>query len=94
MPATAIARAAVAAARGGDRLLDQLADVGGEVLELVGVGRVRVQVALGMADRPGLQRGVEADLLAGADDQLGRAAADVEDEGASVAGGRCAVAPR
>ena len=29
---------------------------------------------------PGLERGVEVDLGAGADDQLGRAAADVEDE--------------
>ena len=38
-------------------------------------------MALGVADDAGLQRGVEGDLLAGADDQLGRAAADVDHQG-------------
>ena len=47
---------------GGDRALDQVADVGGEVLELVRVRRVGAQVALGLADRARLERGVEVDL--------------------------------
>ncbi len=63
MPATAIAVRGVRPRVGGDRLLDQVADVGGEVLQLVGIGGVRGQVALGMADGAGLQRGVEVDLL-------------------------------
>ena len=35
-------------------------------------------MALGVADDAGLERGVEVDLRAVADDQLGRAAADVD----------------
>ena len=64
-----------------DRRLDQCADVGGQRLELERGRRVAGDVALGVADDAGLQRGVEGDLLAGADDQLGRAAADVDDQG-------------
>ena len=37
-----------------------------------------------MPDRPGLQRNVEADLVAGPDDQLGGAAPDVEYEGRAL----------
>ncbi len=37
-------------------------------------------MALGVANDAGLQRGVEGDLLSPADDQLGRAAADVDDQ--------------
>ena len=49
-------------------------------LELAGLGRVVGDVALGVAHGARLQRGVKADLGAVADDQLGRAAADVDDE--------------
>ena len=61
--------------------LDQAADVGGERFHLAGAWRVAADVALGVADDPGLERVVEGDLAAGADDQLGRAAADVDDQG-------------
>ena len=86
MPATAIALDPVRDPLAPTGVVDQVADVVGEFLELVGLGRVRGQMALGMADRPGLQRGVEVDLAPAADDQLGRAAADVEDEDRLVAG--------
>ena len=92
MPATAIP-AGSASALAGDRSLDRAADVGGERLQLGRGGRVGGDVALGVADDAGLQRGVEGDLLAGADDQLGRAAADVDDQG-RLAGRGSEVAPR
>ena len=68
--------------RPGELGVDQAADVGGELLELGGVGRVAGQVALGLAHRAGLQRGEEAELVLRADDQLGAAAADVDHEAA------------
>ena len=46
-----------------------------------GGGGVGDDVALGVADDAGLQRGVEVDPVAVADDQLGRAAADVDHQG-------------
>ena len=46
------------------------------------------QVALGVADDAGLKRGVEDDLAPRADDELGRAAADVDHQGAIDAAGR------
>ena len=76
-----------------ERLGDQRADVVGELLELGRLGRVVGDVALGVADGARLQRGVEADLGPVADHELGRAAADVDDE-RLVAGGRSAQAPR
>ena len=79
MPATAIPAFGLDAAA--DRGLDQAADVGGEGFELDRGRRVGGDVALAVADDAGLQRGVEGDLVAGADDQLGRAAADVDDQG-------------
>ena len=92
MPATAIPASASSAA--GDRGLDQAADVGGERFQLDRGRRVGGDVALGVADDAGLQRGVEGDLVAGADDQLGRAAADVDDQ-RRLASARCSeVAPR
>ena len=49
--------------------------------------RVVGEVALGLAHDPGLGRDAEADLGAGADDHLGRAAADVEHERRRRVGG-------
>ena len=80
MPATAIPLAALASGCVGDRGLDQRAGVGGERLELEGGGGVGGDVALGVADDACLQRGVEVDPVPVADDQLGRAAADVDHE--------------
>ena len=56
-----------------------------ERLELLGPRRVGVDVPLAVANDAELQRGVELRLRPGADDQLGRAAADVDDEGLAVA---------
>ena len=61
-----------------ERGVDLLADIGGQHLELARLDRVVGDVALGVAHRPDLERGVKADLGAVADDELGRAAADVE----------------
>ena len=77
-----------------DRRAEEPAGVGGEALQPGGVRRVGGEVALGVADHPGLERGVEGDLLAGPDDQLGRAAADVDDQsraGRGPFGGRAPV---
>ena len=78
---------ALASTPGGrPQCLDQPAHVGGERFQLERGGRVGGDVALGVADDAGLQRGVEGDLGAGADDQLGRAAADVDHQGRLVWG--------
>ena len=91
MPATAMPALGAGARLVGDRALDQAAHVAGQRLELERAGRVVGDVALAVADDAGLQRGVEGDLLAGADDQLGRAAADVDHQrrhaGRVLAGG-------
>ena len=86
MPATAIPSLAVAIASPVELGVDQPAHVAGQLLQLAGVGRVGAQVALGVAHGARLKRGVEADLAARADDQLGGAAADVDHQGAV---GRC-----
>ena len=78
MPATAMPVGGGRAACRRSGLLDRPPDVGGQRLEVDRGGRVGGDVALGVADDPGLERGVEADLGSGADDQLGRAAADVD----------------
>ena len=93
MPATAIAGRGAGLVVAGERPRDQRADVVGQRLELDRGGRVAGDVALGVADDAGLQRVVEGDLGAGADDQLGRAAADVDHQ-RGIAGGCSAVAPR
>ena len=74
-------------AGGGNRLagqfcVDQRAHVACQRIQLRRVGRVGPQVALRVANGPGLKGGVEADLAPGADHQLGRAAADVDHQGA------------
>ena len=51
---------------------------GRQIFELAGGGRVAGDVALAVADDARLQRVMEGDLAAAADDQLGRAAADVD----------------
>ena len=81
MPATAMPGRGGGARLVRDGALDQGANVGGQRLQLERGRRVGGDVALAVADDAGLQRGVEGDLLAGADDQLGRAAADVDDQG-------------
>ena len=60
--------------------VDQRADVVGKRLELALLGGVVGDVALGVANRARLERCVEGHLRARADDQLGRAAADVHDQ--------------
>ncbi len=57
------------------------AGVRGELLELLGRRRVGVDVALAHAHHAGLQRDVEAGGVVVADDELGGAAADVDDHG-------------
>ena len=66
-----------------------------ERADLARLRRVVAEVALAVAHDADLGRDVEADLPAGADDELGRAAADVDHEQRLVvAGSRVAVAPR
>ena len=65
----------------GELGVDQRADVAGELLELGRLRRIGAEVALGVAHGSRLQRGVEAELAPRADDELGAAAADVDDQG-------------
>ena len=81
MPATAIPVLGLGPGNLGGRRLDRAAQVAGQRLELERGRRVGGDVALGVADDPGLEGDVEGDLGAGADDQLGRAAADVDHQG-------------
>src|SRR5215204_7482795 len=60
----------------GNGALNQGTDVRGKGLQLCRGRWVAGDVALGVAHDAGLERGVEGDLLAAADDQLSRAAAD------------------
>ena len=104
VPATAMARLTrLGAARRAPRRSGSRVTSSRQLLELVGLGRVVVQVALGLAHDPGLGGDVEHDLGALPDDQLGRAAADVDHErrrsvvGVAFAGGaaeRRAAPPR
>ena len=68
----------------GDRLGEDLRRLGLEQLELLGARRVGAQEALGLADDAGLGGGVEVDGGAMADDELGGAAADVDDDAGVV----------
>ena len=82
MPATAIAALdALAHVAPGTAPAMIARDLGGERLQLLGRRRVVVQVALGLAHDAGLRRDVEGDLAVAADDELRRAAADVDDDG-------------
>ena len=53
----------------------------GERLQLLGTRRIRVDVALAHAHDAGVQRHVEACAAFDADDELGGAAADIDDDG-------------
>ena len=66
--------------RGWNRFRVDRADVLGQRTQLARRRRVGREVALGVAHDAGLRRDVEAHLVAAADDELGRAAADVDDE--------------
>ena len=74
----------------GQPVEERAADVGAERLKLVGAGRVGVDVALAHAHDAGGQRDVEAGGARDADDELGGAAADVDDDG-GLRVGVCAV---
>ena len=82
----------------GDRSAEDRGRLGLEQLELLGARRVGAQEALGLADDAGLGGDVEVDGGAVADDELGRAAADVDDDAGVVVScrrvGRSLVAPR
>ncbi len=78
MPATAMPAEARAPGSPASGVPDQTPDVVGQRLELDRGRGVGGDVPLGVADDAGLQRGVEGDRGAVADDHLGRAAADVD----------------
>ena len=80
VPATAIPLAALTIAVPVELGVDQPPHVVGECVEVLGRRRVGRQVALRVAHRARLKRGVEVDIRARSDDQLGRAAADVHDQ--------------
>ncbi len=80
MPATPIAARARSRSCLRHGVREDLLRLGGERLEPLLRRRVVVEVALGLAHDAGLRRDVELDLAVASDDELGRAAADVDDD--------------
>src|SRR3954447_3162748 len=75
---------------GRDRVVEDRADGGLQRDEVLLARRVLVEMALGLADRAGLRRDAERRVVAGAaDDVLGAATADVDDEQRALAFGPC-----
>ena len=71
---------------GGNVIEEDRSGVAGELLELLGGGRVGVDVSLAHPHDAGGSGDVEAGAAAGADDELRRAATDVDDDGRLLGG--------
>ena len=63
------------------------ADIAGELLKLLWGGGIAVDVALAHAHHAGVEGDVKARAAPRADDELGRAAADIDDHGGLRCGG-------